>query len=568
MTGPITAAIFSQGPNSSTKKLMDPKYELLHIDILKDVNRIPAAQIVLSDGDASQKKFEISNAEFFAPGQTIEIQLRYEGSSKDETVFKGIVVKHAVEVMFNQSRLTVHLKDAAIALTTQRKNTVFPKKPDEKITDNQIIEEILGNYDVNVGAIAPTPIEHTEIVQFYATDWDFILSRAEANGLWVIADAGTVSVMSPELLSGELRGTAPLTVEYGQTVVYEFDMEADLQQQSGIVKGQAWNIQDQALTSAVDGTDVHLDRLPGNLKPATLASAIGTEQVDLMTSSALLPQEIQAWADAHMNKTRLSMLRGRVSIPGVAGLGLGDVMEIGGVSDRFNGRTRITGIRHQISPEGWKTDVQFGLSATWFTHNPDIIDAPASGLVPAVNGLQIGIVDTFVADKEKTCRLRVRVPALANAANPTGGIVWARLALLDAGPERGTFFQPEFGDEVILGFLNDDPRQAIILGALHREAEKAPWLLTEENYIKGIVSKKKLQVLLNDEDKKESITLTTPKGNTLIITDEEKKGIQLIDQNKNSIIMDANGIQINSAKDIVFKAKENVVIEGQKVDVK
>ena len=37
----------------------------------------------------------------------------------------------------------------------------------------------------------------------------------------------------------------------------------------------------------------------------------------------------------------------------------------------------------------------------------------------------------------------------------------------DAGENRGSFWRPEIGDEVVLGFLNSDPRDAIILGMLN-----------------------------------------------------------------------------------------------------
>lgn len=566
MTGVITATIFSTSPNSTQKVEMDATYELLSIDILKEVNRIPTAEMTLIDGDVTKREFKISNSNFFAPGQEIEIQLRYEGKSQNETVFKGIVIKHSVRATLNQSCLNLYLKDAAIKLTNSRKSDVFPKKQGDTITDNKIIEEIIKSNQLELGEIAKTDIEHTEIVQFYCTDWDFILSRSEANGLWAIVDDGKIMVMSPELLETDLQGNIPLKAEYGLTTLYEFEMEADIQHQYGVVQSQSWDTKEQKLSKVTKANDDY--SLPGNLKPKELASVIGGESFDLIAGGELVSQELQAWSDAKMNKTRLSLLRGRVSVLGFAGIKPGDVIEIAGISDRFNGRTRVTGIRHQVSEEGWQTDVQFGLSATWFSQNKDIIDTPASGLVPAIHGLQIGIVEKYEKDTQKKLRVRVRVPTLANAANAEGGIVWARLASLDAGKERGTFFRPELGDEVVLGFLNDDPRQAIILGSMHSEKNAAPWTVTEKNNEKGIVTRKKLKVFFNDEDGKESITIETPKGNKIILSDEENEGIQILDQNKNIAIMNSDGIQLSSDKDITIKAKGNITFEGKQVDVK
>jgi len=48
--------------------------------------------------------------------------------------------------------------------------------------------------------------------------------------------------------------------------------------------------------------------------------------------------------------------------------------------------------------------------------------------------------------------------------------IWARISTLDAGKQRGTFFRPEIGDEVIVGFLNDDPRYPVVLGMVNSSA--------------------------------------------------------------------------------------------------
>ncbi|MBT9314478.1 type VI secretion system tip protein VgrG [Leptothoe spongobia] len=546
---------------------MDPKFGVVHVDIVKDVNRIPSAQITLIDGSASEQTFPISNNDFFAPGQEIEIQLRYEQQSKDETVFKGIVVKHAVEASFNpyQSYLHLYLKDAAIKLTTQRKNMVFKKSPDKKITDSEIIQKIIETAKLEVGDISKSTSEHGEMVQYYCTDWDFMIARADANGLWVIVDDGKITVMSPTKTEMAAKSVA-FTAEYGSTTIYSLEMEADIQHQYGAISSQSWDVTTQALATAVTGKDS--TSLPGNLKPDELAATIGADNYNLITGLELSPSEMQTWANAKMEKTRLSMLRGRFRVPGLTNTKPGDVVEIAGVSDRFNGKTLVSGIRHQVSKEGWQTDVQFGMAADWFSQNQDITEMPASGLVPVVNGLQIGIVDKYEEDKENKYRVRVKVPALSSKDNAAGELIWARLATLDAGANRGTFFRPELNDEVVLGFLHDDPRQAIILGALYSKKNVPPWTVDEDNFLKGIVTKKNLQVTLDDTDDQESITLETPGKNKIVLTDKkDDESIQLTDKHGNTLVMNKDGIQLSSSKDINIKASGNVKIEGKAVDV-
>ncbi|NET28634.1 type VI secretion system tip protein VgrG [Okeania sp. SIO1I7] len=543
MSGVVTTTILSEGST------IDPEYCVMSIDIIKEVNKIPSAQIILLDGDAAKQEFAISNTDFFKPGKTIEIKLRYEGKvSEEATVFKGIVVKHSVQAYPHSSFLTIDLKDAAIKLSTERKSIVF-----RDMKDNEIIDKIIKNAGLQVTSKA-TKAQHKEMVQYYCTDWDFVLSRADINGNWVIVDDGKITVEEPDL-----SGSATHTFEYGRNEIYELEMEADIRYQYGEVKSQAWDIKNQKV---LESTGKKFNLKQGNLKGDTsLSKAVGGDKINLTSITQIEAQEIQAWADAKLLKSSLSMLKGRFKVPGFAKVKTGDIIEVAGISARFNGSTLVTGIRHQVDAEGWLTDVQFGLSADFFDRqNNDIIDTPAAGLIPAINGLQMGIIDKYEADPDKQFRVKVKIPSIE-----TDGIVWARLASVEAGSKRGIFFRPEPGDEVIVGFINDDPRQAIILGAVHSQKNALPAGLevTEKNNKKGIVTKESLQIVFDDENK--LIEISTPKGNKIELS-EKGKGINLTDENGNTIAMDDKGIQIKSSKDITIEGK-NIKIKGSKVDV-
>ncbi len=544
MNGVVTTTILSDGLR------MKPEYNVMSIDIIKEVNKIPIAQIVLLDGDAAKQEFTISNTDFFKLGKQVEIKLRYEGEVQNEaTVFKGIIVRHSVQADSYSSLLTVDLKDAAFKLTTQRKSAVF-----RDMTDKEIIDQILKKGGLQVTFIAATKTKHKEMVQYYCTDWDFILSRADVNGHWVLVDDGKIKVEEPNL-----KGLPKHSFEYGISDIYEFEMEADIRYQYTSVESTAWDIKTQKLLPPLKAKSVSLSQ--GNLKGEQLAKTIGADNYQLITSGQFDDSEMQVWADAKLLKSRLSMLKGRLKVPGFADIKVGDVMEVAGIGKRFNGKTLVTAIRHQVNTQGWQTDVQFGLSADFFAQqNQNVIDTPAAGLVPAIHGLQIGIVDKYEDDPNKLFRVKVRIPSIE-----TDGIVWARLASVEAGNKRGIFFRPESGDEVILGFINDDPRQAIILGAVHSEKNALPpdLKVTQENSKKGIVTKESLKILFDDETK--SIEISTPKGNFIKLS-EQDKGIQLKDENGNTMTMNDKGFEIKSNKDIVIEGK-NITIKGSKVDV-
>src|SRR4051812_3615965 len=83
----------------SDKAKIGAIYELVSIDIRREVNRLPHASVVLRDGDTARREFPLSDAAYFEPGKEIEIRLRYESEpeSSDATLFKGPVIRHVIE---------------------------------------------------------------------------------------------------------------------------------------------------------------------------------------------------------------------------------------------------------------------------------------------------------------------------------------------------------------------------------------------------------------------------------------------------------------------------------------
>ncbi|HEU4608641.1 MAG TPA: phage baseplate assembly protein V, partial [Chitinophagaceae bacterium] len=129
--------------------------------------------------------------------------------------------------------------------------------------------------------------------------------------------------------------------------------------------------------------------------------------------------------------------------------------------------------------------------------------------------------------------------------------IWSRVASFDAGADRGAFFRPEIGDEVIIGFINADPRDAVVLGMLHSSAKPAPIQAKDVNHEKGFTTRSKMHVHFNDD--KKTITIDTPAGNSIIL-DESGSTVKIKDQNNNKITLDTKGISLQSPMQIEIKA--------------
>jgi Rhs element Vgr protein len=521
------------------------EFHVLSVSVARELNRIPKAVIQLRDGEASQSTFQASNSDHFIPGKEIEIQLGYR--SQNDSVFKGIVVKHSVKIRKNASILIVECRDKAVKMAREAKSRYFV---DQK--DSDIIEEIITSYELQAEVEATAP-ELREVVQYEATDWDFLLCRSEANGRMVMVEDGKVKIAQTA------TGQEPVVaVQYGATLL-ELDAEIDARRQSAGIKATSWNATDQEVIEGEAEEPSTTDN--GNLSPADLAEVLGGVTQKIRHGGKICQPELQAWADGSLLKERLAKVRGRAKFQGFAGVLPGNIMELTGIGERFEGKVYVSGVRHMVANGNWETDVEFGLSTELFAETFNLRPLPAAGLLPAVSGLQIGVVTVLENDPDGEDRIKVRLPLI----NESEEGIWARIATLDAGTERGTFFRPEIGDEVVVGFLSNDPRYPVVLGMCHSSAKPAPEPAKDDNHRKGYVSREKMQFIFDDE--KKVIVLETPGGNKMILS-EEDVGILVEDQHGNKITLDDNGVKIESIKDLTLKAATDIIIEGMNMDMK
>jgi Rhs element Vgr protein len=347
-------------------------------------------------------------------------------------------------------------------------------------------------------------------------------------------------------------------LQFGATIL-ELDAEMDARIQYRGVKSVTWDPAHQALVER-EAADPGISG-PGNVASGDLAAVGALHDYELRHTS-LVEDEAQAWADAEWLKSKMSKVSGSAKCEGIGSINPGDKITLGGVGNRFAGDVLVTGVRHDHDTvQGWKTHIQFGSVDRWSAEERAVAAPRAGALLPGAAGLQIGVVTTNV-DDEGEYRIKVRLPLVESS----GEGIWARVASLDAGKDRGHFFRPEVGDEVVVGFLDDDPRKAIMLGMLHSSAKNAPLEGSDDNHEKVYQSRSKMKLYFNDD--KKVMRFETPAGNKITLN-EEDKAIRLEDQNGNKIQMNQDGITIESSKAIKLKAATTVDVEsGTALNVK
>lgn len=520
-------------------------YQIKNISVEKEINRIPFAQLVFFDGEAASQDFNLSNEDLLIPGKKIEIKAGYHND--EETIFKGIIIKHSIKIRESNSVLIVECRDEAVKMTIGRKSNFYYESK-----DSDIIEEIIGKYSLE-SDIESTSFTNKEMVQYRTSDWDFIMTRAQINGQICTVDDGKIKISKPDFSQTEIE-----TVAFGSTLL-DFDAEMDARNQFNTITAYGWNPSEQEIVEAA-ASDPGIS-LNGNISTSDLAEVISLENLELKHGGNYNSTQLQNWSDAKSLFQQISKTRGRVKFQGIPTVKPGMILKLEGVGDRFNGKIFISAVRHEIAEGNWTVDAEFGMNPKWFSETYDVSELPAAGIIPAVSGLQIGVVSQLESDPDGEDRILVKIPIINNDEQG----IWTRVATLDAGDNRGSFFLPEIGDEVIVGFINDDPNHAVILGMLHSSAKPAPLKASDDNHEKGFVTRSEMKLLFNDD--KKSIIIETPAGKKVTI-DENSGVIKIEDENRNIITMDNNGIAMESGKDFSIKATGDCTIEAMNINVK
>jgi Rhs element Vgr protein len=503
--------------------------------------------LILQLDKSEGKTFELSESDEFEPGNEVEIRAGYD--EKSNTIFKGVITHHGLRLRAgDQILLEVSCCDKAILMTSGVKNAYFSNKK-----DSQLLAEIVNEYSLEKD-IEATSFEHPLMVQYQATNWDFLVTRAQANGLLVSTDDGKLNVKKPKS-----KGSPVLTLSLAKDVIH-FEAEMDTRDQPPAFAAFAWNDGTQKVDE--NQSDEPGIAQPGNKSGKKVASQIGYSNNELRTDAPLAKAQLKEWANAHLTRSRLSLLKGKVEFNGNHKPQVNSLVELKGFGKRFNGNALITEVYHRLDKDGWHTKVSFGLQDEWFYSRVNINTPPAGGLLPAAEGMHIGVVKKIHEDPGGAFRVLISLPNIEAQTE----VLWARMAHLYATNGKGMFFYPEVSDEVLVAFINNDPRFPVILGKLYSKENAPPFTPDEKNQYKAIVSRSDIQMVFDDE--KKILTLKTPGGHELTLSDEDKQ-ILLKDNNGNKVELSDSGISLNSVKDVTISAEGKISIKApQNIEIK
>lgn len=167
-----------------------------------------------------------------------------------------------------------------------------------------------------------------------------------------------------------------------------------------------------------------------------------------------------------------------------------------------------------------------------------------------------------VQDPESLSRVQVRLYAYDAVADQDAPL-WARVATPFAGADRGAFFIPDVGDEVLVIFLHGDPRFPVVVGGLWNGSAAPPETLGgggDRVDRWSFTGKAGTRVAIVEESSP-TIFLETPGGVKATLTDEAGGKIEL-QAAGSTVKIDSQGVSIQTGAKVKVDASQVNVTAG------
>ncbi|MGP8336083.1 phage baseplate assembly protein V [Serratia sp. CY43514] len=503
------------------------------------INEIPLAQLELripTDNHSAADEAVQREVSRFSLGAHVVI------ARGKITLFNGYLVQKKIQLKGKYWSVRLEARHALQKLTFLPRSRVFVND-----NDHDLLKKLLlpANVSLTQKAYAQLSSKHEQLIQFRLTDWQFIRSRLLSMNCWLLPDATSDAVViSP--LSDAAIAPRTLTRESRDYTLYEVNLSFDNRFTVDNVSLQGWDIAAQRLTPAQNS--------PASAfrpwKPEGKAGQSPSGEQDYALAFSMLPETtLKTLSDSWLNHQQMTGVQGYIELAGTRDFAPGESIILSGFGAGLDGTVILSGVNQRFdSKDGWRSELVIGM--------------PTSMLEPAppVRSLHIGTVAAFTSDPQHLDRIALHLPALNLSDSP----IFARLSKPWASKASGFCFYPEPGDEVVVGFIDSDPRYPIILGAMHNPKNTAPFPPDKKNNRKGVIVNKadQTQALMIDTDEK---TLRLMAGdNTLTLTGEGDIAVST----PNVLQLQADTLGLQADSNLSINGKQQVEITSAKINMK
>lgn len=139
---------------------------------------------------------------------------------------------------------------------------------------------------------------------------------------------------------------------------------------------------------------------------------------------------------------------------------------------------------------------------------------------------------------------------------------WARIAVPMAGGDRGSWFLPEVGDEVLVAFEGDELAHPYVLGALWNGQDSPPERNDGDNDIRSITSREG-HALTFDDASDGGVEIETNAGHTITLDDSSGGETITIEDSSGSNVIEFDG----TSQNLSIEAGAKLTIEAPQVEL-
>jgi uncharacterized protein involved in type VI secretion and phage assembly len=191
-------------------------------------------------------------------------------------------------------------------------------------------------------------------------------------------------------------------------------------------------------------------------------------------------------------------------------------------------------------------------------HRTELFEIATPGIFQSCYLAQV----TDIKDPDNQGRVKIRLVNFDGLENHDAPI-WARLAVPLAGNNRGTFWIPDVGDEVLVAFINGDSRHPVVIGSLWNGSDSPPERMdgAGNNFLKVFRSRNGVKLTLDDKDGQEKFIAETPGGQKLTLKDGPG-AVEIVDSNGNSVKLESSGITVTASAKVTINASTVEVSAG------
>lgn len=163
-------------------------------------------------------------------------------------------------------------------------------------------------------------------------------------------------------------------------------------------------------------------------------------------------------------------------------------------------------------------------------------------------------VVTGIKDDAGQGRVKVKLPWSPDG-NSGGYELWARVATLMAGNNRGSWFMPDKEDEVLVAFAGGNPWCPFVIGMLWNGKDAPPVAMdgAESNDTKKLCSRNGVAITLEDKQGQEQFVVETPGGQKITLKDGPGS-VEIVDSNSNSVKLEASGVTVDASAKVTISA--------------